>query len=169
MELRHKIILPLAGIIALIGMSTAATAYDGGHDKGMEDSKRGNHIERMRDQLNLTDEQADKIKAIFNAKRQEKKEHRKEHKEMREAMMNLDPSSPNYDGEVEQLAQKQANAMVREIKERAQMRKEIHAVLTPEQREKAQQMFKERMERGKDRRHGDSDERGERSKRESRD
>lgn len=168
MELKRKIILPLAGIIALIGMSTAATAYDGNHDKGMKDSKHGNPIERMRDQLNLTDEQADKIKAIFKAKREGKKEHRKEHQEMRKAMINLDPASPSYDRQVEQLAQKRADAMVLEIKEKAQMRKEIHAILTPEQRVKAEQMFKERIERGKDRRHGDSDERGDRSPRESR-
>jgi len=168
MEVKRKIILPLAGVIALIGMSTAAMAFDGNRDRGMEDSKRGNHIERMREKLNLTDEQADKIQAIFKAKRQQKKEHRKAHKEMRIAMMNLDPASPEYDGQVEQLAQQQADVLVLEIRERAQMRKEIHAILTPEQREKSQQMLRKRMERSKDRRHGDSDRRDDRSPREPR-
>ncbi len=158
MEVKRKIILPLAGIFALVGMSTLAMAEGGNRDKGMRDGKRGDHIERMRDQLNLSDEQAEKIEALFKAKREEKEEHRQEHREMHQAMMNLDPSSSTYDQQVEQLAEKQATAMVREIKERARMRKEIHAILTPEQREKAQKMFKKRMERAKDRR-GDDDRR----------
>jgi Spy/CpxP family protein refolding chaperone len=163
----NKLILSLAGIAALIGMSTAAMAFDGerNRDKGFEGNKHGNHMERMREELNLSDEQAAKIKAIFKDKREAKKDHRDERKQFQQAMMKLDPASPSYDAEVDALARQQADAMVRKIKERAQVRKEIHLILTHEQQQKAKALHKKRMERGKDRPRRD----GDKPSRESRD
>jgi len=149
----NKLILSMAAIAALIGMSTAAMAFDRerNQDKGFEGKKHGNHMERMRQELNLSDEQAAKIKAIFKDKHEAKKDHRDERKQFHQAMMKLDPASPSYDAEVDALARQQADAMVRSIKERAQVRKEMYAILTPEQREKAREMREERMQRAKER------------------
>ncbi len=133
-----KIILSTIGILALIGMSTNAMAFGG--------DKAERHVEKMKERLGLTNQQADQIKTILKTKQHSKKNHRDGHKEIHRAIMKLDPSSPDYEKNVNKLAEEKAQMVAKKIKEGAQIRKQIHAILTPEQREKAKTMHKERMD-----------------------
>jgi len=146
-----------ASILALFGLATQGMAYDGGKQDGMRDGDK-NHgkpsiekrVEHMQKSLNLSDVQAQKIKAIFQAHEGGKGGKR----EGKHAMWNLDPSAADYDQQVNALAEQQGQRLTRSIKERAAVRKEIAAVLTPEQREKAKSMHEKRGKKGHDKRHG---------------
>lgn len=154
MKNKFKLFLPLSGIVAVIGMASTAAAFDGGCERGhrFEGGRHGNVIERMKDELNLNDDQASQIRAIIRENREARKEQRQDRRAMRMAMRQLDPSSADYMQQVDKLAQQQAEAVKEKIKAHARVRKEIHAVLTPEQREKARQLRQQRMERQRERR-----------------
>jgi Spy/CpxP family protein refolding chaperone len=156
MKHKSKVVLTTVGVLALIGLTTAAIACDGDRERGMhkfDGTKAEKHLERMKDHLDLTDQQALQIKTVFEANKNAKSDHRSERKVMRQAMMKLDPAASDYEQQVETLAREQAETMVQKIKAHAQTRKQIHDILTPEQKKKAEEMHEKRMERSKDR-HG---------------
>jgi len=158
MKHRSKIVLTTVSVLAVIGITTAAIACDGDRERGMHKSdgvKTEKHVERMKEHLDLTDQQALQVSAIFEAKKNAKSDHRSERKAMRQAMMKLDPAASDYEQQVEQLAREQADSMVQKIKAHAQTRKQIHDILTPEQQQKAEEMHEKRMERSKDRHRSD--------------
>ena len=159
MKHKSKVVLTTVGVLAVISLTTAAIACDGDRERGKhryDSSKSEKHVERMKEHLDLTDQQALQISAIFEAKKNAKGDHRSERKAMRQAMMKLDPAASDYEQQVETLAHKQAETMVQKIKTHAQTRKQIYAILTPEQREKARSMHEKRMDRFKGRQHRDS-------------
>jgi len=156
MKHRSKVILTTVGVLAVVGLTTAAIACDGDRERGMhkfDGAKTEKHVERIKKHLDLTDQQALQVSAIFEAKKNAKSDHRSERKAMRQAMMKLDPAASDYEQQVEQLAREQAETMVQKIKAHAQTRKQIHDILTPEQQKKAEEMHEKRMERSNDR-HG---------------
>ncbi|MES0371285.1 MAG: Spy/CpxP family protein refolding chaperone [Mariprofundaceae bacterium] len=153
MKQRSKVVLTTVGVLAIVGITTAAIACDGDRERGKhryDGAKVEKHFERMKEHLNLTDQQALQISAVFEAKKNAKSDHRSERKAMRQAVMKLDPSAADYEQRVDQLAREQAETMVQKIKAHAQTRKQIHDILTPEQQEKAEEMHEKRMERSKD-------------------
>jgi len=151
---KFKLFLPLSGIVAVIGMASAASAFDGGcnHGQRFDGGRHGNVVERMQSELQLSDEQTRQIRAIFKTSREESKKQRSEHRELRKSLMQLDPSSPDYMQQADQLARRQAEAVANKIRMRARTRQQIHAILTPEQREKARELRQQRMERLQERR-----------------
>ncbi|MDT8377046.1 MAG: Spy/CpxP family protein refolding chaperone [Mariprofundaceae bacterium] len=156
MKRNSKIILSTLGILAIVGISTGAMAFDGGCKRGDRHSGANmeQRIDKMKERLNLTDQQAKKIKGILEARKDSK--HRSDRREARRALMQLDPSAPDYMNQVEKLAHRQAKAMTQKIEADARIRKDIHAILTPEQREKARAMHEKRSERFKKHQHRDS-------------
>ena len=151
MKHKSKVVLTTVGLLAVIGLTTAAIACDG--ERGMhkfDGDRAEKSVERMKSHLDLTDQQALQIKTIFETNKTANGDHRSERKAMRQAMMKLDPSAADYEQQVEQLAREQAETMVQKIKAHAQTRKQIHEILTPEQQQKAEAMHEKRMERSKD-------------------
>ena len=114
------------------------------------------HLERLADELNLSDAQRQQIKQIHRDARGEKLAIRDAMQDNREAMQKLDPSAKDYGRQVEQLAGEKGDLVKRLTIQRSNVRAQMYAVLTPEQRELAKDMKKHR--RGDGERH----ERGER-------
>ncbi|MCF7821732.1 MAG: Spy/CpxP family protein refolding chaperone [Mariprofundaceae bacterium] len=157
MKHNSKIILSTLGILAIVGITTGAMASDGNCKRGssgFDGSKVEHRIDKMKERLNLTDQQAGEIRVILEAKKGMKRHG--DRREARRALMQLDPSAPDYMKQVEKLAHQQGKAMVQKIEADAQTRKQIYAILTPEQREKARSMHEKRMDRFKGRQHRDS-------------
>jgi len=113
------------------------------HQQRME-----NRLERMDVILDLNDNQEEQIKVLFSNQRQKNQAMREEIRDDRRAAMN----SGNLDETTlrSNLA-KQAGHKADRIVERAEMKKELYAILTPEQQQKAEKIWQTR---GNDRKGG---------------
>lgn len=114
------------------------------------------HLERMANELNLNDAQRQQLKQIHREARGEKLAIMDAMQDNREAMHKLDPSAKDYSQKVEQLAGEKGDLVERLTIHRSNVRAQVYAVLTPEQRELAKEMRKhrrggERHERGEQR------------------
>jgi Spy/CpxP family protein refolding chaperone len=101
-------------------------------------------IERMADMLDLTKEQRDKVRAIVDKSRPQTRELRDKMADNRNQLRTLAQQGSPKEADVRKLADTQGKLMADMIVQRTKVRTEIHAVLTPEQREKLQQRFEQR-------------------------
>jgi Spy/CpxP family protein refolding chaperone len=101
-------------------------------------------IERMADALDLTKEQRDKVRAIVDKSRPQTRELRDKLADNRKQLHTLVQQGSAKEADVRKLADTQGKLMADMIVQRTKVRNEIHAVLTPEQREKLQQRFEQR-------------------------
>lgn len=130
-------------ILTLASFSTTSNAEENGFGFG----KRGGHEQRaakMKEYLELTDEQAEAIKAIREESQQKGG---RPGREMMQALKELDPEDPDYMQQVEKLAEEQSDEIKSAIMAKAEARAKIHEVLTPEQREKMDQMHDKMQQR----------------------
>ena len=121
--------------VVAANVATAEPHRGGGGDR---------HIQRMADELNLSDTQRQQFKQIHRAARGEKLAIRDAMQDNREALHKLDPSASDYSSQVERLAEEKGDLVKRMIIQRSQVRAQMHAILTPEQRELAKDMKKHR-------------------------
>lgn len=139
----------IAGSAAM--MSSAAFAgngWFGGH--GGDHHERMDHrglkrFEKMADHLDFTDEQEAQLKTILEAAKAELGEGGR--REMMMQMMSLDPESGDYDAQVEEAAADIADKVKSKIVVMANVRKQIHALLTEEQKEELKEKMEKRMKR----------------------
>ncbi|WNO08473.1 Spy/CpxP family protein refolding chaperone [Teredinibacter sp. KSP-S5-2] len=103
----------------------------------------------MEEALNLTAEQTEAIRQIKTRMFEERQDFRGQQRQVR--IMDLDPTSPTYNDEVNQLAEQKAERMKERMQRQAQYHAEMYAILTPEQqatlkelRQKAQTRAKQR-------------------------
>ena len=100
----------------------------------------GQQMERMADELQLTDEQRQQLKNIHRAKRSEAMLLHDAMQDNREALDKLNPSASNYEAQLVKLAGDAAKLMKQRVIHEGKMRARVYAILTPEQREKATEM-----------------------------
>jgi protein CpxP len=131
----------LMGMIASLGFAMPAMASNWG-EPGMNKERSG---ERMAEVLNLSDAQKQQIKAIRSEVRPEMKALGDAMRANRDAMRKLNPDDANYLVEVDKLAAEKGALVQKMTQAHARTRIQIHQVLTPEQRIKAQEF------KGKDR------------------
>jgi Spy/CpxP family protein refolding chaperone len=120
-------------LIAAIGFAQAAKR--GGHERGM-------FGQRMAQQLGLTDAQQQQIKSILQAEKPKMQPLMQELKQERQQMNSLTDSGNFDEAAVRAAASKQAQTETDLAVERARVKSQIFAVLTPDQRTKAQEMEK---------------------------
>lgn len=122
----------LSVCLFLLVFISGAHAMNGGkhHDKG----EQGHMLEKMQQHLQLTEAQVTQIREIQEASGVDL---RQTMRGMMMSMMQLDPSSPDYEVALEQLAQQQAKQIEQQLIAFGRMQAKIHAVLTPEQQQKA--------------------------------
>lgn len=101
-------------------------------------------IERMAAVLDLTKEQRDKVRAIVDKSTPKTRELRDKIADNRTKLHALMQQEKPKDAEVRKLADEKGKLVAEMIVERTKVKSEIHAVLTPEQREKMQQRFHQR-------------------------
>lgn len=110
---------------------------------------KGGHFAYMSKELGLTKAQQDKAHTIFDNAHKKMVPLYKEKRELSKELAKLDPASRSYDRKVKQIAHKKAKLTEQMIIARAETRKAFHMLLTPEQRAKAKEIMKKRMEKRK--------------------
>src|SRR6478609_8131032 len=133
---RKSIILVAILMAVAAGLATSAFAQHTGMGFGRH---KGWMLKRMTKQLNLTEAQQTKIKPLMQQLRQ-----------------NEQAEQANINGTFDEnqaraFAGKQAQLTADLIVEKERMRSQVYAVLTPEQRQKAQQLMQERQQHRQER------------------
>ena len=121
--------------VVAANVATAEPHRGGGSDR---------HMQRMADELNLNDEQRQQLKQIHSEAKGGKQAMRDAMRDIRESLHKLDPSASDYNAQVEKLAVEKGELVKRITVHRSQVRAQVHAILTPEQRELAKDMRKQR-------------------------
>ena len=112
-------------------------------------------LQRMTAELNLTDAQQAQIKTILETETAKMQPLRQQLRQNRLAQTGS--VSPSFDeAQVRAFANKQAQLMADLTVERERTKSQIYAVLTPEQRQKAQALLAEHQERRQHRMHKNS-------------
>lgn len=141
--LKRALLLVVASALFVAG---ANMAYAFGGPNGEKNMER--RIERMAERLNLNDSQRSKFKQIHEANRGEMMAIHQAMQKNREALHGLDPAAKNYSSEVARLAAEKAELVKQMVTHRSEVRAEVHAMLTPEQRQQAKQMRMQRKSKG---------------------
>lgn len=159
MKRSNKTIAMLLAGTMLFGGTGAAMAYGKHHDRGFcnkggEYSQQGMPMRALKRLDNLSDKQRDQIKALFREQRDQMRDLRDEMQDNREDLRD----AIEKDGDeksLRKIAEKQGDLVTKMIMLRLQHREKLNALLTEEQREKLQEMQKERREDRHERRDDD--------------
>jgi len=140
--MRNKILV-MAGIAVLI---IGATVFALGHGfQGMGDGRGKNHA-RMMDHvtkaLDLTAEQQTQVKALFEGMHQAEEARQTKREDLRKQLEAATANGQFDETRVRAIANEQAQLMADSLVEHERMKSKIFAILTPEQRRKAEEMHK---------------------------
>jgi periplasmic protein CpxP/Spy len=136
---KQFLIIPAILMALVAGMATSALAQHPGNHGGWM-------LKRMTKQLNLTDAQQTQIKGIMASEKTKIKPLMQQMRQNEQAQ-NANTNGTFDENQTRAFAGKQAQIMTDLIVEKQRMRSEVFAVLTPEQRQKAQQLMQERQQR----------------------
>jgi Spy/CpxP family protein refolding chaperone len=136
------LMIPVILMALAAGLATSALAQRPGRGFGHHG---GWMLKRMAKQLNLTDAQQTQIKGIMAGEKTKIKPL------MQQLHQNQQTQNANINGTFDEnqaraFAGKQAQIMTDLIVEKQRMRSGVYAVLTPEQRQKEQQLMQERQQ-----------------------
>ena len=137
--MKRSIIAIAASVLLATSMSTFAC-------EGKHDHKRGGfyNLDRLDRVLDLSDSQRAQLETL---KEQGKQQRREAFKTKRKHnLMAMDPSSADYQTQVQALAEHNAEMAKERTLKMAEFRSQVHAILTPEQRE----ILKQKMEKRRD-------------------
>src|SRR6266540_6794412 len=136
-------ILVIAGIAVLIIGTTIFALAHGYQEKGQRmNGSPQEMVEHISRELNLTDAQKEQVKAIFESQRAVAEER---HAKLEELHKQIDAATANGqfdEATVRPLASQQAQLMTEEMIDHLRLHSKLYALLTPEQRTKADQMMK---------------------------
>jgi Spy/CpxP family protein refolding chaperone len=152
--MRKQIIIGITAAIIGAGALTAgiASAHDKdrcgdreeGHHGKQEQMEDGKHADKrlhhMAKKLGLSEEQEAQMKTLFKDRHDQMREQREQIKEVHAALRDLDVNAPDYDERVAGLVIQAQENTAEMIEARAQQKKELFAILTPEQQEKFLEM-----------------------------
>ncbi len=145
-------------------LTATAFAAGGRHDRGgMHDGGppmdgmggMGMHpgmLDRMADELGLSDAQRQTIRGLFEAARPAMQANRDEMRKNAELLRNAEPGDKDYQAVVERVSRASGELASRAVGDGAQLRARVWAVLTPEQRVKAKEMGNKMRDRMAERR-----------------
>ncbi|WP_290697372.1 Spy/CpxP family protein refolding chaperone [Amphritea sp.] len=150
--MRKQLIIGITAAIIGAGALTAGVASakgdwdrcDGGEGRhGKYEQMEGKHhmrMSKMADKLELTDEQKSQMQELMKNKRGQMKDQRGGMKGMHNAFRDLDVNASDYDQQVATLVTQAQEKTAEMIQMRAQQKKAMFEILTPEQQEKYQEM-----------------------------
>lgn len=137
-----------AGVAALATGMVFAQAPAGGSQSASTQAQQGRrrfmrrHLDRIAQQLNLTDSQKQQSRAIFRQARQSAQPIRQELKQNREALQAAAKAN-QADTQIQTLANQQGQLLGQLVAIRTEASAKFYQMLTPEQRAKADQMHNE--------------------------
>jgi Spy/CpxP family protein refolding chaperone len=140
---KQFLIIPAILMALVAGIATSALAQRPGKGFGHHG---GWMLKRMTKQLNLTDAQQTQIKGIMASEKTRIKPLMQQMRQNEQAQ-NASTNGTFDENQTRAFAGKQAQIMTDLIVEKQRMRSEVFAVLTLEQRQKAQQLMQERQQR----------------------
>jgi periplasmic protein CpxP/Spy len=140
-----KFFIVTALVLALAAGLTAAVTQGAGIGKGT--GAHGHHdgwmLRRMTRELNLTEAQQTQIKSILQAQKAKTQPIREQLRQNRASANDGAATGTFNEAQARTLANKQAQLMSDLMVERERTKAQIFAVLTPDQRQKAQQLMQE--------------------------
>lgn len=153
----------LSGIAATaISLSSMTTGLQAHEYEGYKNDSHHGHMQRKRHHgamikhilrhLDLSDAQKDKIKAIVDAHKPDRKQHHHQMKEVKQQMHQLLMSDDFDERQLRSLANQAADLKVDMMLERRAIMQQIKQELTDEQLEQLQEMREARKERMQERR-----------------
>lgn len=151
-------IAALAGAVVLAAAMPGALAGGGGASRGAGAHADGSlplggrGLERMARELSLTTAQQQTLRGIYESARPEMEQTARLVRENTERLRKITPDDPSYQSVVAQVARTSGELATRAVTNRAQLRAQTWAVLTPEQRTRWQSLQTERRERFQERR-----------------
>ena len=136
----------------LIAGITAAVITVSGLGMGLAHAKDRSEymekrLERMTEHLNLTAEQQEQVKAAMAGKGDKMRDQMQSRRDIRQQLMQLDPSAPDYQAKLDSLilkAQEQTKVM---MQAKAEQKQKLFEILTPEQEKAFMTMQEERREK----------------------
>ncbi|MBN8734885.1 MAG: Spy/CpxP family protein refolding chaperone [Xanthomonadales bacterium] len=128
-----------APLTATIAQGAPGAGWHGHHGMAM-----GSH---MYDKLNLTDAQRDQIKQLTQQSFSQAKSQRQTLREARQAYESAVPGSADYQTAAGKLGEAEADAARARVARQADLRAQIHQVLTPAQRDELVQIRQQRQAR----------------------
>lgn len=143
------------GLLLVIGLVSPSAVADrgwGGHRGGPMAGLGGPRAELMFQALDLSSEQRDVIEDIEASYRPQFEALRDSGRDSRRALLETTPDDPDYATVVAEASQAAGQNASQLVLLAAELRRELYAVLTPEQREKALQLRAEMRERFQERR-----------------
>lgn len=145
------LLIAATGWVAMAGPAMARPDHDNRRHGPHEGP---GHMMRMFKGLDLSDAQRSQIEGILQSNKADGQVLRQRSKTLREQMSELDPMASDYSTETQVLANQAAELKREQVLHRSELRRQIAAVLTPEQRaeleakmEAKQERFRERAER----------------------
>jgi Spy/CpxP family protein refolding chaperone len=103
-------------------------------------------LERMAGELQLTEDQKQKLKGVFESARPEMNQVRELSRQNAEKLQAVKPGDRNYDAVVSEVARNAGELATRAVTNGAQLRAQVWAVLTPDQRQKMETLQAQRRE-----------------------
>jgi periplasmic protein CpxP/Spy len=132
-----------------LALATVAMAAPAGQDAGMQQSRHGHghgHDMGFR-KLDLTDTQRASIKQIMHASFAQNKTQWTALRQQRDAFESMTPDQVGYQAAAARLAQAEADATRVRVQQKATVRAQIYALLTPAQKAKMTTMKTEKQAR----------------------
>lgn len=136
-------------LASALTLSSLAMAGTGGHEGRRFHGHHGHH-EGMRHalaKLDLSDAQKASIKQITQANREQHKGQWQAMRQQREAFEQMTPDQVGYQAAAARLAQAEGQATQARVEQRAKIRAQIYAVLTPTQKARLLTLRNERQAR----------------------
>jgi Spy/CpxP family protein refolding chaperone len=130
-------------------------AHAGGHGDELGMGGLGMHprmFERMAGELALTDAQRQSIRGLFESARPAMQQRREQARANAELLRKTQPGDQDYQAVVARVSRAAGELAASGVSDAAQLRAQVWAVLTPEQRVKAQQLGEQRQQRRAERR-----------------
>ena len=151
MKKRNMIIGAVAIATVGSGVAIAGSKNCGGHfgGRGMSEHAIEHMVEKMDRRLELSNEQEVQITNILTSNMESLRDIKKTRKELGAEVMNLDPTSPQYEADVNALADQIASKVREKTLQAADVVKQVSSVLTEDQRAEAMEIIQSRMEHRK--------------------
>ena len=145
----HRKFIIVAAILMAVAAGLATSAF--AQHPGMGFGRHGGWmLKHMAKQLNLTEAQQTQIKGIMADEKNKIKPMMQQLRQNEQAQ-NANVNGTFDEAQTQAFANKQSQLMASLIVEKQRIRSEVFAVLTPEQRQKAQQLMQDRQQRRQER------------------
>lgn len=152
--MKKRILIPtlILGTLLTGSLALASPGFDRGNcgncpNKGQAPFSYEQHEERMEQRLemmstvlDLSENQQEQIATLLNQRWQNRQQHREQMQAARDAMREARSTATFDEADFRAKAAKQAELKTDMMVERAKMKAEIYALLTPEQQEKAEKL-----------------------------